>query len=379
MEEKLAWKEINLSALLHNLRLIQAMIGSKTDVIAVVKADAYGHGVKVVSRFLQKFGVKKFAVAYVDEGIELREIGIEGDVIILSPQLKDAIPYLFEYNLTPVVSDIDFLRELGKYSQRKERNIKFHLGIDTGMGREGLVPPFNIEEIKNALINFKTLHLEAITSHLSSPEDKEDPYNLFQKRIFEEVRLRFREEKDIFSHLLNTGGIFNFSDFHYQGVRPGISLYGYGNEKLQPVMEVKARVTLVKELPSNWGIGYGHTFITEFPTRIALIPIGYADGYRRELSNKGRVLIKGKYHRVLGRISMDQFTVDINDEEVQVGDIVIVMGEDSENKIDAQWIATVCSTIPYEILTGFGSSKRLKNFYKFEGKILKDPIGELNL
>lgn len=378
MNGKLAWKEIDLSALLHNLKIIKEKVGEKVEIIAVVKADAYGHGMEVISLFLQKLGnIKTFAVAQIEEAIVLRRIGVDKKILILSPQLKDAIPYFFEYNLIPVVSSFEFLEELGAYSNSKNKSIRVHISVDTGMGREGFLPS-EIGKVLETMEKYPSLVLEGISSHLSCPENKKDPYNIFQKKLFEEVYKSLRKER-VFFHFSNTGGIFNFPEFHYDAVRPGLSLYGYGDKKLKPVMGVKAKITLVKELPAGWGVGYGHTYMTDKITKIAVVPIGYADGYRRDLSNKGRVLLKGEYCKVLGRISMDQFTIDVTDKEVKISDVVTIMGYDKDKVIDAQELAILSNTIPYEILTGFGSAKRLKNFYKFNGKILTDPISELNL
>ncbi|MGC9001398.1 MAG: alanine racemase [Dictyoglomus sp.] len=378
MKEILAWREINLSFLLDNLKVIKEKVGGKVDVIAVVKADAYGHGAKVISLFLQKYAnINTFAVAHIDEGIFLRKIGVNKKILVLSPQLKSSIPYYFEYELTPVISDIEFLDELGKYSNNKDKKLKVHLIFDTGMGREGFLPSES-EEILKLLRRYPNLILEGISSHLSNPENKKDPYNIFQKKLFYDIYNQFKDENLVF-HFSNTGGIFNFPEFHFNAVRPGISLYGYGDKLLKPVMEIKARITLVKELPEGWGVGYGHTFMTEKSTKIAIVPLGYADGYRRDLSNKGRVIVNGEYCKIIGRVSMDQFTIDITDKEVKRGDLVTVMGRENEKMVDAQELAILSNTIPYEILTGFGSAKRLKSIYKFQGKVLNDPITELNL
>lgn len=374
----LAWKEIDLSALLENFRTIKDKVGDKVEIIAVVKADAYGHGAKVVSLFLQKFcHIKTFGVAQLEEGIFLRKIGINKKILVLSPQLNDSVPYFFEYNLTPVVSNFDFLHELGKYSDSKDKIIKIHISIDTGMGREGFLPT-EISKVLEVIKEYPNLILEGVSSHLSCPENKKDPYNIFQKKLFYEVYETLKNEKIIF-HFSNTGGIFNFPELHYDAVRPGLSLYGYGDKKLKPVMQVKAKITLVKELPAGWGVGYGHTYMTERNTKIAIVPVGYADGYRRELSNKGRVLLNGEFCRVLGRISMDQFTIDVSGKDVNVGDTVILMGSDKDKIVDAQELAILSNTIPYEILTGFGSAKRLRSLYKFKGNIINDPIFELKL
>jgi len=272
-----------------------------------------------------------------------------------------------------------FLEELGKYAKKLGKRLKFHLAIDTGMGREGILPT-DIDKIKDILSKYPELYLEALSTHLSTPENKKDPYNIFQKDLCQKIYNDLKNyHDDIYFHVSNTGGIFNFPELHYQAVRPGISLYGYGDKKLKPVMEVKARVTLIKEVPAGWGIGYGHTYITQKNMVLALIPIGYADGYRRELSNKAKVIIKGDFFKVVGRISMDQFTVNVTDKDIKAGDLVTIMGKEGDKIIDAQELSILSNTIPYEILTGFGSAKRLCSVYKFNGEILKDPIEELGL
>lgn len=378
MRDILAWREIDLSALLNNIKVIREKTGKKVDVIAVVKADAYGHGAKIVSLFLQKYAnINNFAVAHIDEGIFLRKIGITKKILVLSPQLKSSIPYYLEYQLTPVISDIEFLEDLGKFSHSKGKELKIHLMFDTGMGREGLLPS-EVDKVLNVMEKYPGLILEGISSHLSNSENKKDPYNIFQKKLFYEIYDKFKDEELVF-HFSNTGGIFNFPEFHFNAVRPGISLYGYGDKALKPVMEVKAKITLIKDLPEGWGIGYGHTFMTEKNTKIALVPLGYADGYRRDLSNKGRVILNGEYCKIVGRISMDQFTIDVTDKEAKKGDVVTILGIEKDKIIDAQELAIISNTIPYEILTGFGSAKRLKSVYKFEGKILNDPILDLSL
>lgn len=373
MTSKLAWKEIDLANLEHNLSIIKSKIGKDVEVIPVVKADAYGHGAKVISKFLSKKGIKKFAVATMEEGIELRDYGIKNTILILSPQFIDSIPYLVEYNLTPVISSLEFLSALGEYTLSKNLKFSFHLGIDTGIGREGMITE-NLEEVLKMKEKYPNLKFEGLSSHLSSSEDKLDPYNERQGEIFERI---YKKLKNLgwngFCHFANSGGIFNFSKLHYHGVRPGIALYGYGDKDLLPIMSVKARITLIKEVPENWGIGYNHTYITKSPTKIALIPVGYADGYRREFSNKSQVIIKNKFFPVIGRISMDQFTIDISsDLFIKVGDLAIVMGRSGDLNLDAEKLSSWADTIPYEILTSFGMAKRLGVIYKYEGKIIEE-------
>lgn len=373
MLNKLVWKEIDLYSLLHNFSILKDKVGKNIEVIPVVKADAYGHGAKVISKFLAEKGVKNFAVAIIEEGIELRNCGIEGKILVLSPQFLDSISYLVNYNLTPVVSSLEFLSALGKHVFFQNIEFPFHLGIDTGMGREGLM----LEDLDKALKiieKYPSLKLEGLSSHLSSSEDRLDIYNERQGEIFEKAYDKLKKlGYNIFCHFANTGAIFNFPKFYYHGVRPGIALYGYGDDNLIPVMSVKARITLIKEVPRDWGIGYNHTYITKLPTLIAIIPMGYADGYRRDFSNKVHVIIKDKLFPVIGRVSMDQFVVDISsDPSIKIGDLVIILGRSGDLSIDAEKLASLANTIPYEILTTFGMAKRLGCIYKYEEKIFSE-------
>ncbi|MGB9857248.1 MAG: alanine racemase [Dictyoglomaceae bacterium] len=373
MISKLAWKEIDLSNLEHNLSIIKDKIGKDVEIIPVVKADAYGHGAKIISKFLSRKGIKKFAVATIEEGIELRRYGIKNTIIILSPQFLDSIPYLVKYNLIPVISSLEFLSALGEYTSYKNIEFSFHLGIDTGMGREGIMEK-DIDEVLKIKEDYPNLKFEGLSSHLSSSEDKFDPYNERQGEIFERIYKKLQELGwSGFCHFANSGGVFNFPRFHYHGVRPGIALYGYGMRDLKPIMSVKARITLIKEVPEDWGIGYNHTYITTSPTKIALIPVGYADGYRREFSNKSQVIIKNKIFPVIGRISMDQFSIDISsDPSIKVGDLATLMGRSGDLNVDAEKLSSWANTIPYEILTSFGMAKRLGTIYKYNGEIIED-------
>ncbi|MCS7202211.1 MAG: alanine racemase [Dictyoglomus sp.] len=373
MINKLAWKEIDLSSLFHNLSILKNKVGKNVEIIPVVKADAYGHGARLISRFLSKNGIRIFAVAIVEEGIELRNYGIREKILVLSPQFVESISYLVNYNLTPVVSSLDFLHALGEYTFSKNIEFSFHLGIDTGMGREGIIIK-DLDKILKIIEKYPNLKLEGLSSHLSSSEDKLDPYNEKQGEIFEKAYNKLRNlGYNIFCHFANTGAIFNFPEFFYHGVRPGIALYGYGDKDLIPVMSVKAKITLIKLVPENWGIGYNHTYMTKSPTLIGLVPLGYADGYRRDFSNKAYVIVKDKLFPVIGRISMDQFVIDISsDPSIKVGDIVIVLGRSGNLNIDAEKLSSLANTIPYEILTTFGMAKRLGTIYKFEGKVIEE-------
>ncbi|MCX7845989.1 MAG: alanine racemase [Dictyoglomaceae bacterium] len=373
MRNKLAWKEIDLSSLFHNFSILKNKVGRNVEIIPVVKADAYGHGAKVVSKFLVGKGVKKFAVATIEEGIELRNYGIKEKIIVLSPQFIDSISYLVNYNLTPVISSLDFLSALGKYTLSKNTEFTFHLGIDTGMGREGIMED-DLDKALKIIEIYSNLKLEGLSSHLSSSEDKLDFYNERQGEIFKNVYNKLKKRcYNIFCHFANTGAIFNFPEFFYHGIRPGIALYGYGDKDLLPVMSVKARITLIKMVPENWGIGYNHTYITKSPTLIAIVPMGYADGYRRDFSNKAHVIINNKLFPVIGRISMDQFVIDISsDPSIKVGDIVVILGRIGNLNIDAEKLSSLANTISYEILTTFGMAKRLGVVYKYEGKIIEE-------
>jgi alanine racemase len=355
--------EIDLQALTHNFEVARTKTRNAS-IVAVVKADAYGHGAIPVSRRLLEKGASMLGVAFVNEAIELREAGIKSPILVFfDPHNTD---YLLQYNLIPVLSDYATAKALSEKAHKLNRLIPVHIKIDTGMGRIGIQPEQAIQEIQK-IAGLKNLVLEGIMSHFSDADlaDRDvslNQYNRF-RQLIEELKERNIHFK--YTHIANSAAVMNLPDSHMNMVRPGIMLYGYGEggKELKPVMTLKSKPILIKTVTPGTHISYGRTFTTKRKSRIATLPVGYADGYSRHLSNKGEVLISGKRAPVVGRVCMDTIMVDITDipEADETSEFVLI-GRQGEGFISAQEIAEKIGTIPYEVLTSIG--KRVKRFYR---------------
>jgi alanine racemase len=361
--------EIDLTALRLNYRNIQKQVGTAVRIMAIVKSDAYGHGLVPVAKALSREGARTFGVAEIGEGIRLRQAGIEGEIAILLGTMIDSFPELVEYDLQPVVYDLNNLVALAAYAQQHGQQIAVHLKVDTGMGRLGIMP----EQIDNFLEVFESstgVRLAGISSHFPRADDCQDKTQAIeQNKRFAEILHEIRKGSEIDTvHIANSAAILNVSDSNYSMVRPGITLYGCypfpeakisSNLQLKPVMSLKTRVIQVKDVPAGYGISYGHTYTTKRPTRLAVLPIGYNDGYLRRLNGRAEVIIAGQRVPVLGRICMNACLADVTDlDQVMPGDEVVIMGSQGEAEITADEIAEWSDTISYEILCLFGVSNQ---------------------
>lgn len=362
--------EIDLGALRKNLAVIKEVLPPFTSVVAIVKADAYGHGAVPVAQKLEKLGVNWFGVTNLSEAVQLREAGIKAHILLLGGFRPEEAQEVIAYRLTPFVGDFDCLKELSVLAKKHDKKLKLHLKIDTGMGRLGFLP----HEAKKALEFVQGcpfLEVEGIGSHFSTVDENLsyaiEQLERFQAFLSELPRgLRNRPKR----HMANSAAIFTLPQSHFEMVRPGISLYGLHpslNFKrcfslpFEPVMSWKTYVVELKELPPNWGVSYGRNFITKKRTRVAVLPVGYADGYLRSLSNKAHVLIKGKKVPVIGRITMDWTMVDVTGlTDVRKGDEVLLFGKE----LTAEELADQAGTIPYEITCLAG--RRAKRVVKDE-------------
>ena len=340
-----------------------------------MKADAYGHGAIEISRAAVKNGVYGLGVANADEGVQLRVGGIEAPIIILSPSTAAEIDEIIKYNLIPSVSDIHFAEELsGRLVERGER-IPVHIEVDTGMGRGGAISGGALALVKDVLA-LPNMEVEGVFTHLSVSEMADEEYNALQWERFREILAGLEKEGiDIpLRHISNSGGIIDFPSFNLDMVRPGIMTYGVypgpgmeGKAHLLPVMTFKTTVVILKDFPAGYSIGYGRTYVTERPTRIATIPVGYGDGYGVVMSNRGEALIRGKRASIVGRISMDMCTVDVTHiPDCDIGDEVVLMGRQGDEYISATEIADKAGTISYEILCALG--KRAPRVFVDKGK-----------
>lgn len=359
--------EIDLSALRYNYRNILARVGEAVRLMAIVKSDAYGHGLVPVAKALAREGAETFGVAEVEEGVRLRQAGIEGEIIVLLGGRPDSFPATIEFDLQTVVYDLDVLADLAAYAERHGRQVGVHLKIDTGMGRLGIMPD-QLDRYLELLAKLAGVRLAGLMSHFPRADDLQDQAQAGeQNRRFAEILAKVRQRCGCSpAHIANSAAILNVQNSHYDLVRPGITLYGCypfpegrtsSNLQLKPVMSFKTRVLQIKEVPSGYGISYGHTYITKRPTRLAVLPVGYDDGYLRRLSGRAQVIIAGQKVPILGRICMNACLADITDlDRVSAGDEVVLMGCQGEAEITAEDIAAWSETISYEILCLFGGS-----------------------
>ena len=358
------WAEIDTSALIHNYKVIENSADGR-QLISVVKADAYGHGTNIVIPALKEAGANFFAVSNIDEAIELRDMGIDSPVLILGYTPPSAAKTLAENNIIQAVYDKDFAIELSKYAVADGVTVSVHIKLDTGMGRLGfdcrtaeLCGVFQVSEI----LSLKGLSFEGIFTHFSSA-DTDDYYTDEQYSLFNSAVEIIKNKCDTIKivHCCNSAGLLAHKDKLKTACRPGIILYGLSPDKsmlfsedLWPVMTLKSVVSMVKEVDCDTFISYGKTFKSNKKMRLATVSVGYADGYPRALSNKGRVLIGGKEAKIVGRVCMDQLVVNIDGiENVNIGDEVILFGKD----LPVDEIAELCGTINYEIVCGI--SKRV--------------------
>ena len=361
---------INLGILEENYRKIRGNLSPHVGLLCVVKADAYGHGAVEVSRRLESLGAYYLGVATLDEGIELRENKIKSPILLMSGVMPwDKLETVVQYGLTPVVYDLSVLETICNDAKSFQQPLKIHLKFDTGMGRLGFMH-HEIIKVMDLVAGAKNLDIEGFMSHFSSSEIR-DAYGEKQVQAFKEIIEKFHRRgfrpRDI--HMANSSAIINYPESHFTMVRTGISLYGSHSaqelKELLPtrqVMKFSSKVALIKEFPAGSALSYGRTYITEKTTRVAYIPVGYADGYPRSLSNKGYVFIGNKRTNIVGRICMDWFLVDISGrDDVNVGDEVTLLGESGMNVIRAEEVGELDGTIPYEILCRI--SKRVSRVY----------------
>ena len=341
--------EIDLNNFRHNIKQIKDYVGDSVKLMPVIKAAGYGTYINKCLDIIDEFDI--VAVAVVDEAIELRNLGYEKEIFVLNQADKNEIEKIVKNDITVGVSSLSFLEELGKQSEK----VKIHIEIGTGMGRTG-INPARVEEYINEIKKYPNIEIEGVYTHLSSAdidfEYTNKQLNSFKRavNIAENILGKLR-----YVHCSASNGILNFPDSYYNLVRPGIILYGYESCKgaleklnLKPICKFKSKITFLKEVEENTSIGYSRSYVTDRKTKVATVPVGYADGLKRALSNKGEVVIKGKRVPIIGSVCMDSFMADVTDlEEVAIGDDVYIW--DNEN-ITVEEIAKICETINYEII-----------------------------
>ena len=368
-----AWVEINLNNLDFNIKNIKTKIGDR-EMIGVIKADAYGHGSVKVAEVLRANGCKTFAIATIQEAITLREAGAKEEIILLGLAPDMYADTVVQYDITPVVCDSSNAAAINAAAKAADKTVHGLIAVDTGMGRIGYLADeaeAAAEDIKKiqALENFK---IKGLFSHMSTADALDKTFSRQQEEKFNKFYsvLTSAGINIPMKTLANSASVMEIPSVYFDACRPGIILYGcYPSDEvdinklaIKPVMSVKPNIIHLKDVPEGFSVGYGRKFISERPSKIATLALGYADGYPRPYSQYAKVLVNGCVAPVAGNICMDQCMVDVTDvPDVKVGDEVIIMGSDGKNTISAEDIAKATGTISYEIVCAFG--QRLPKVY----------------
>lgn len=354
------WAEVDLGNLAYNFNQIKKMVSQGVKIMACVKADAYGHGLVPVSERLAACGVDYFGVASIDEGINLREAGITTPILVLGLILKKDIKPLFRHKLAITVCDKELVFALDKEARALGKPVKVHVKVDTGMGRIGVFSGEAVEFIK-AIRRLKSVNIEGIFTHFAFADSKKE-FTLHQISLFKRIisGLEGAGIRIPLVHAANSMGVIDYAKSHFNMVRPGLVIYGLYPKKglkikLKPALSLKTRVIYSKRVPAGYGISYGHIYVAKKNATILTLPIGYGDGYPRNLSNLASVLIKGRRFKISGRVCMDQMMVDCADAQVKTGEEVVLIGSQGKESITAEELAGFSRTIPYEIVCGLGS------------------------
>lgn len=368
---------IDLDALKYNVDGIKRCKADGAMLMGVVKADAYGHGAKIFAHELDGLGFDWFAVATVDEGIELRKDGIHQPILVLGYSCEEQYPDMVQWDITPTIYSFDMAKAFAAVAAAAGKTADIHIKIDTGMSRIGFLPEEeSIDEIEK-IHGLKNIRIQGMFTHFACADmrDKSHVGHQIEKfrRMIDGVKKR-GIPVEIF-HCSNSASIMELPSEHMNMVRAGIILYGlYPSHEmeeerlsLKPVMSLYSHVVQVKEVPGGVSVGYGATYVTGRPTRIATIPVGYADGYPRALSNRASVLIRGRRVPIIGRICMDQFMVDVTEApEVSIGDVVTLIGTDGEESISVEEISEMAGSFNYEFVCDV--SRRVPRVYMRNGK-----------
>lgn len=367
------WAEVNLNALAANFHIVKRRVGANANVMAVVKANAYGHGAVACARRLEGEAADWFGVALPEEGIELRNAGITKPILCLAGFWEGQANLCLQYELVPVVYRVDLIEAFDRAARERGLVADVHVKIDTGMGRLG-VRFDELGDFANSIKKFQNIRVDGLMTHFAAADEPScGPLTKDQVERFENAVAAFREHgfQPTYRHLANSAAIFAQPSAGGNMVRPGGVLYGLWrdilapadrNEKFKPVMSLHSRITFLKWVPQGETVGYGCTFEASRKTLVATIPVGYEDGYIRALSNRGHAIIRGIHSTVIGRISMDLTLIDVtNVPEVQLDDEVVLMGHEAGLSVTAEDLAKTAGTLSYEVTCGIG--KRVPRIY----------------
>jgi len=374
------WAEIDLDAIGHNMRELRRITHPRARMMAVVKADGYGHGAVHVAKTALANGADMLAVARIDEGIALRQAGLEAPILVFNPTFPDFAEGLIEHDLIQSVSGLAVARELDAVARRCAKVLRIHLKVDSGMGRLGLLPDVRrvresmspVAEV-SAIAALKGLRLEGTYTHFAAADERDKRYAHHQLEVFETF-LQALQKAGVncgLRHAANSAAIIDLPQSHLDAVRPGIALYGlYPSREvdrdridLKPALSLKSRLLQVKAVPAGFNASYGMTWTAPQPTVIGTVAAGYADGIQRRLSNRGAMLVHGRRAPIVGRVCMDMIMLDLGqDSQAAAGDEVVIIGRQGEETVTADEIARLLDTINYEIL--FTNSSRVPRLHR---------------
>ncbi|NDL67577.1 alanine racemase [Anaerotalea alkaliphila] len=379
MNHHRVYAEINLDNIVHNLGQIKAHVRPGCKVMGVIKADGYGHGAMAVANVLMEEGVDYLGVAMIHEAVALRKYKVHLPILVLGYTVEEHLPDLVKYDIIQTVFTYGMAEKISRTAVSMNKKAVIHLKVDSGMGRIGFLPDASsLEEIKR-IAALPNLVIEGIFTHFAKADARDKSFTLRQKEVFENF-LQALEEEGVripLRHASNSAGAMEVEEAHYELVRTGIALYGlYPSEEvdsgvldLKPALSLVSSVIFVKEVEAGTPISYGGDFVTSRRTKVATIPVGYGDGYARSLSSKGRVLIRGAYAPILGRVCMDQFMVDVTEiPGVVERDEAVLIGSRGGNSITVEEVAAHMQTINYEVVCQIG--KRVPRVFLRQGKPL---------
>ncbi len=373
------WAEVDLDSIAHNMREIRRVTSPSAEVMAVVKADAYGHGAVEVAQTALANGASRLAVSILDEALELRRAGFMVPILILGYTPDYQAETVVQHNITQAIYRLDTAQALSLAATNLGKKAKVHIKLDTGMGRLGVAPDHGGPDLITAMRRLPNLELEGLFTHFAAADDADPGYTQRQFETYQGFvqRLEDRGIRVPIRHVANSAAILNFPEMHLDMVRVGISLYGYypspqvrHEVSLRPALSLKTQIGHLKTVPAGTGISYGVTHVTDKATTIATLPIGYADGLSRRLSNVGQVLVRGRFAPILGRVCMDQCMIDVGHiPDLSVGDDVIVFGQSQDQRWSAEDIANQLGTISYEVLCAV--ARRVPRVYLRGGETIR--------
>lgn len=365
------WAEINLGALTYNFNQVRKLVGKDVRVMVVVKGNAYGHGIVKISKTLAELGVDYLGVATIDEALLLRRKRIQKPVLVLGSVLPDEVDAALKNNITLTLANDELLEVIERKAKSLKKTAKVHIKVDTGMGRIGLWHEDEAASFADKVAISESIEVEGVYTHFSAAA-RDKVYTAYQVESFGKFigQLLNRGFKIPYRHAANSIATVNLKKSHLNLVRPGLIIYGMYPKRgfkrlinLKPVLSLKTKIVYVKRVPPGRSISYGRTYVTQDNTKIATLPIGYADGYGRILSNKAEALIKGERAPVIGKVTMDQTMIDVGHiKNVKIGDEVVLIGRQGSNEITTEKLARLAGTIPYEIVCSI--TDRVPRIYK---------------